>query len=83
MAPIANMVTKPNTGLSNFGQVFYCNQRLFKTCSHVYFASTFANVANMANMADMVNMAIMAKMADMTTMADMADVDHMADIANL
>ena len=68
------MVTKPNTDLSDFGQVFYCNQRLFKTCSHIYFASTFAN---MANMADMV---IMAKMADMTTMAD---IDHMADIANL
>ena len=62
------MVTKPNTDLSDFGQVFYCNQRLFKTCSHIYFVSTFAN------------MAIMAKMADMTTMAD---IDHMADIANL
>ena len=74
------MVTKPNTDLSDFGQVFYCNQRLFKTCSHIYFASTFANMAGMANMADVVNMAIMAKMADMTTMAD---IDHMADIANL
>ena len=42
MSPNANLVTKPNTDLSDFGQVFYCNQRLFKICSRIYFASTSA-----------------------------------------